>query len=161
MSSLDERPFPTAALLGAGLLVATTVVGVGALQLSKHYAPAQAVAAGPEAVALETRSLRFLDQGDGVNSYGGHVRVFDARTGVELPALRDSDGFIRAVLNSLNFERVKRSIDGPPIFEVARWPDGRMTMSDPVTRKSVNVGAFGGGNRSVFLRFFEPGTGRS
>lgn len=156
MSSLDERPFPTAALLGAGLLMVITVVGVGAIQLNKHFHPAAYAAPIDSGTPIASRELRFIDQGDGVNAYGGHVRVFDAITGRELPQLRASDGFVRAVLNSLNFERVKRDLRAPPVFQIVQWSDNHITVQDSITGKYVDVGEFGAGNKAVFLRFL-PG----
>ena len=154
MSSLDDRPFPTAALVGAGLLILTTVGGVGAIQLQKHLAHRPLRATNESAAPLQIRDLRFVDQQDGVSIYGGHVRVFDAATGVELPQLRDRDGFIRAVLNSLTYERTKNSVNAQPVFELARWPDNKITIADKSTGARINLGDFGPGNKSVFLRFF-------
>ncbi len=155
MSSLDERPFPAAALVGAGLLILTTVAGVGIIQLQKHFAPASVASDAPGATAVQTRLLRFVDQNDGVAVYGGHVRVFDVATGAELPQLRDRDGFVRAVLNSLTYERTKRAVSAPPIFELVRWSDNRITISDSATGARISLGDFGPGNKAVFLRFFD------
>ena len=157
MSIMDDRPFPRAALIGAGLLMVTTVVGVGTVQLQKHFAHIPLTAVASSSGALETRELRFVDLQDGVSIYGGHVRVFDVATGLELPALRESDGFVRAVLNSLAFERTKRGIDAQPIFELARWPGNGLTMTDKATGARINLGDFGPGNKSVFLRFLPSG----
>jgi putative photosynthetic complex assembly protein len=154
---MDDRPFPQAALIGAGLLILTTVVGVGTVQLQKHFAHIPLTPSVSSAGALQTRALRFVDQQDGVSVYGGHVRVFDAVTGVELPSLEESDGFVRAVLNSLAFERTKRGIEAPPVFELSRWPDNRLTMTDKTTGARINLGDFGSGNKSVFFRFLKSG----
>lgn len=155
LSSLDDRPFPTEALIGAALLVLTTVAGVGAIQLQKHFAHIPLRAGAGTAAPLQARALRFVDQQDGVSIYGGHVRVFDAATGAELPQLRERDGFVRAVLNSLAYERTKTGVQAPPVFELARWPDNRITISDKATGAEINLGDFGPGNKAVFLRFFE------
>lgn len=154
MSAPDQRSVPTAALLGAGLLVLTTVVGVGAHQLIKHFSPTAEPAA--QATLVLRRQLRFLDQGDGISAYGGHVRVFDVKSGRELGPLRESDGFIRAVLNSLAFERTRSGAGGAPIFELASWSDNKLTLKDLATGKQVNLVQFGAGNTAVFLRFLEP-----
>ncbi len=146
MSSLDERPFPTAALVGAGMLVLTTVAGVGAIQLNKHFYHITDVVELDSGSPIVKRELRFDDLGDGVNAYAG----------VEIPPLRSSDGFVRAVLNSLNFERTKRDLGGAPVFELVRWSDNRITLQDRTTGKFVDVGEFGPGNKAVFLRFL-PG----
>jgi putative photosynthetic complex assembly protein len=147
--------------MGAGLLVLSTVAGVGTIQLKKHFAhiPLNASAILAE-VPTEVRSLRFVDQQDGVSIYGGHVRVFDAVTGAELPQLRERDGFVRAVLNSLAYERTKNAVQAAPIFELARWPDNRITIADKATGAQINLGDFGPGNKSVFLRFFAQATSR-
>jgi putative photosynthetic complex assembly protein len=153
LSSLDERPFPKGALIAAGLLIFATIAGVGAIQLRKHFSPVAAVDGSDR--ALERRALRFVDAGDGVNAFGGHVMVYDAATDTQLGPLAESDGFIRAVLNSLAFERTKRGIDGTSVFQLVRWPDNKLTLEDSVTGAHVSLGAFGHGNRKVFLRFFD------
>jgi len=152
VSSLDDRPFPNLALFGAGLLILTTVLGVGIVQHSKQYEPP--ARASTETI-VESHDLRFVDAGDGINAYGGHVRVYDVATGAELPPLRESDGFIRAVLNSLNFERTRRGIEAPPVFQLIRWSGNRVTLGDPATGSRVNIGAFGAGNQMVFARFLD------
>ena len=125
MSSLDDRPFPTAALLGAGLLVLTTVAGVGTIQVQKHFAHIPLTATADTATPLQSRALRFVDQQDGVSVYGGHVQVFDAVTGTQLPQLRERDGFVRAVLNSLAYQRTKLQVNAPPVFTLSRWPGNK------------------------------------
>jgi putative photosynthetic complex assembly protein len=149
MSSPDDRLVPPAAVVGAGLLILVTMTGVGVVQLRKHFAPPAPVAAEP-VVAL--REFRFIDEGDGINAFGGHVRVYDATTGAELAPLRVSDGFIKAVLNSLAFERRKRNLDAAPVFDLVLEAGNRLMFEDPATGAKVNVGAFGGGNRAVFTR---------
>jgi putative photosynthetic complex assembly protein len=158
LSSLDERPFPKAAIVGASLLIFATVAGVAAGQLHKHF-----VLAAPAitAKALQSRDLRFVDAGDGVNAFGGHVRVYDVATGAELPPLVHSDGFIRAVLNSLAFERTKRGVSAAPIFQLALWSGNKLTLGDKTTGAEVNLGAFGSGNRAVFLRFLDHSGAKS
>lgn len=158
MSTRVNRPFPRAALLAAGAVLAITVAGVGAARISNGFKPPVEIANG---TAVETRALRFVDQGDGVISYAGHVRVFDARTGTELPALKEDDGFVRAVLSGLAFERRKAGVTGEPVFNLVLWSSHRMTLEDPATAKHVVLGAFGADNKAVFLRFLEHKDARS
>jgi len=154
LSSLDQRPFPKMALLGAGMLALTTVVGVGAHQLIKHFSPTAEVA--DYGTQIQARRLRFIDQGDGISSFGGHVRVFDATTGRELAQLKESDGFVRAVLNSLAFERTRSGAGGDTVFELASWSSHKLTLKDTATGASVSLGQFGAGNTAAFLRFLDP-----
>ncbi len=152
MSSVDDRLIPPAALIGAGFLILSTVVGVGAIQLNKSFSPTVETNAG---TALRMRQLRFIDEGDGVSVFGGHVKVYDAVTGAELPQLRDNEGFVRAVLNSLMFERSKRGINAAPNFELTDWSDHRVTLKDPATGALISLGSFGSSNKATFMRFFE------
>jgi putative photosynthetic complex assembly protein len=154
LSSLDDRPFPAGALVGAGLLVLTTIAGVGTIQLRKHFSHVPLIASEIQvANPVQIRALRFEDQKDGVAVYGGHVRVFDAETGAELPQLRERDGFVRAVLNSLTYERTKNGVQAAPVFELTRWSDNKITIADKATGARINLGDFGPGNKSVFQRF--------
>ena len=150
---MDKRPFPPVAIFAAGLLMVTTVLAVGIFQHNKHLLQARPLPIANGAAAVESRELRFVDLKDGVSVYGGHVRVFDVATGAELPQLRERDGFIRAVLNSLAFERTKRDLDAPPIFVLTRWSDNRLTLTDKATGARISLGDFGPGNKSVFFRF--------
>ncbi len=161
MSSLDERPFPTAALFGAALLVLTTTTGVGIIQFQKHLTDKAPAVAIEGATVLQVRTLRFVDQQDGVSVYGGHVLVFDAKTGAELPQLRDREGFVRAILNSLSYERTKRGVNAAPVFELASWSDNQITITDNATGARINLGDFGPGNKSAFLRFFDRAGAKS
>ena len=157
MSSLDERPFPTAALVGAGLLILSTIVGVGFVQLQKEFNAGPTLDRAPhdaDQAILETRDLLFVDQRDGVSVYGGQVKVFDARTGEQLPDLVPQEGFVRAVLNSLAFERSKLALETEPRFQLSRWTDDRIVITDTATGASINLGNFGQGNKAVFDRFF-------
>jgi putative photosynthetic complex assembly protein len=155
LSSLDERPFPAAALHGALALVLTTTIGVGVIQSEKRTTDSASAVAITGATAVETRALRFVDQHDGVSVYGGHVRVFEAASGTELPQLRERDGFVRAILNSLAYERTKRDVNAPPVFNLTRWSDKTITISDNATGARINIGDFGPGNKAVWLRFFQ------
>lgn len=151
MSGLDERPFPRGALLGAAFLIAATIVGVGINQIVKFSAPAPQTQSAETVIA--SRDLRFVDQGGGVNAFGGAVAVFDDRTGDYIANLTPTDGFIRVVLNSLAFERTKRNIAADTVFTLVMHAGNRMFMVDPVTGRSVNLGAFGPDNRHVFVKF--------
>ena len=161
MSALDDRPFPRAMLLSAAALIGTTVIGVGMHQYAKFSSPASQVASAASATAgqiVASRELRFVDEGGGVTAFGGAVAVYDGVSGSFLTRLVQTDGFIRVVLNSLAFERTKQSITTEAIYTLVLRDGGHMTLEDPVTGKSVNLGAFGGGNRSVFVKFL-PSTG--
>ncbi len=151
MSALDDRPFPRGALIGAGLLAAVTIAGIGLHQVQKFSGALERQAV--TAPILQSRALRFVDEGGGVTAFGGRVSVHDAVTGAKIADLVETDGFIRTVLNSLAFERTKRRIAADTVFTIVLRTDRHLMLEDPVTGQSVNLGAFGGANRTVFLRF--------
>jgi putative photosynthetic complex assembly protein len=151
MSALDDRPFPRGALIGAGLLAVVTIAGVGLHQAQKFEGGFERQA--EVAPVLQSRTLRFVDGGGGVNAFGGRVSVYDAVDGAKIADLVETDGFIRTVLNSLAFERTKSRITADTVFTIVLRADRHLTLEDPLTGQSVNLGAFGGANRTVFLRF--------
>jgi putative photosynthetic complex assembly protein len=153
MSSLDERPFPRAALMGAAGLVLFTVLGVGLHQHLKFSAGTQATAITDVSPVIASRPLKFVDEGGGATAFGGHVSVFDPATGAHIADLVPSDGFIRAVLGGLNYERVKQHVQADTVFTLTARANGRMTLDDPLTGTAINLGAFGAANRAVFLKF--------
>lgn len=158
MRSQETGSITLIAVVASGLLMVTSVIGVNLHQNRKLAAPAQV----EEVPVVQSRQLRFVDQGDGVSVYGGHVRVFDVATGKEYPELRADEGFVRTVLNSLAFERTKRGIvNQVPVFELTAWKDNKLTLTDPATGVHIGLGQFGIPNRAAFERFLAPVPQRS
>jgi putative photosynthetic complex assembly protein len=158
MQSQETSSITLIAVVASGLLMVTSVIGVNLHQNRKLAAPAQV----EEVPVVQSRQLRFVDQGDGVSVYGGHVRVFDVATGKEYPELRADEGFVRTVLNSLAFERTKRGIvNQVPVFELTAWKDNKLTLTDPATGVHIGLGQFGIPNRAAFERFLAPVPQRS
>jgi putative photosynthetic complex assembly protein len=158
VSAPKDRPLPVIPLVAAFLVMFDTIVGIKIYQ-AQH--PRPAVVAIDSSTVLRTRDLRFVDSGDGMSVYGGHVSVYDAKTGAAYPPLRENEGFIRAVLNSLSFERTKRSVNAAPIFRLTYWSDKKVTLEDLATGKHVGLGQFGAKNEAVFMRFFAEPEARS
>ncbi len=153
MSALDERPFPRGALLGATGLVALSIFGVGINQIVKFSAPPGQSAEASLGPVRQARDLKFVDEGGGVTAFGGAVAVYDVATEAFIGNLTATDGFIRVVLNSLKFERTKLAIPGANVFRLVERVGGHLTLEDPATGRSVNLGAFGPDNRAVFFKF--------
>jgi putative photosynthetic complex assembly protein len=154
MSPARENLVPKPVLVGAGLLIVSTLVFVGSVQYDKHLHHRGNAPEIDFGRPIVTRLLRFVDARDGVNAFGGHVTVFDAKTGAELPQLRENDGFVRTVLNSLAYERTKEGGESAaPVFALTAWTGGPLTLSDTATGKRVEVSEFGPDNEAKFLRF--------
>ncbi len=118
--------------------------GVSFGLFERQSVPAEARAAAgikPDA----QRSLRFFDEADGT------VRVEDGASAEVLGRFAPGEGgFIRATVRSLVHQRRIRS-EGPEVpFTLTRWQNDTLTLSDPVTGRSVEVSSFGPDNRAVY-----------
>lgn len=136
-----DRPFPRAPLLGAaGLILLALVLAAGGRLVGTGEA-----AIGERASIV--RDLRFADRSD------GGIDVIDAALDRPLDVVMPgSNGFLRATLRGLARER-KRHEGGPEIpFRLTAWNNGRLTLADPATGRTVDLAAFGPTNAEVFGR---------
>ncbi len=135
---------PRGVLLGAGALMAFTIVTAGAVRLS-----GQGALQAPEGRVVETLSLKFEDRDDGA------VVVRISRTGdLIFVAQPGTNGFMRATVRGLVRERKRSGIgDGTP-FVLEHWDDGRLSLEDRTTGRSVALEAFGATNARAFAQLF-------
>ncbi len=84
------------------------------------------------------RSLTFADKAD------GGILVYDADTRTLATTFEPGTGnFVRGALRALTRKRRLAKI-GPEVpFELTRFDDGRLVLSDPATKGSVSVSSFG------------------
>lgn len=141
--AIDNR-FPKGALVGAAGLVLLSLVaaslgrlaGVGTVSL-------------PDVPAVESRDLRFEDQPD------GGIAVYDAELGrLVYDVEPGTNGFIRGVLRGLARGRKLDGLTVEPPFRMTHWADGRLSIEDPLTRRWIDLGAFGPTNADSFARIF-------
>jgi putative photosynthetic complex assembly protein len=138
--------FPRKALYVAALIVATAfvVAGTGSI-LGPISNPITAA-------SVSSRDLYFEDRAD------GSVAILDARTGQTLQvALPGTNGFLRATLRGLARERKHQDFGAAVPFRLTGWADGRLTLEDPTTHRTVELEAFGQTNEAVFAQLL-PGT---
>ena len=149
---LVARPFPRAPLIGAALLVASSLTLVTFARLTGIGVMHTTIE-----VPAAARDLRFED------SQNGAVVVFDASTGLEIDRLEPgSGGFVRGILRS--FARGRRAIQQPEgvqaPFRLALSANGRLAIEDIMTKTVIELNAFGPTNADAFARFMtaqEPG----
>lgn len=123
-------------------LALTASVSLGIFERQSVPAEARA-AAGIE--AAQQRTLRFFDEADGT------VRVEDGVTAEVLGRFGPGEGgFIRASVRSLVHQRRIRNIGPEVAFDLIQWENSALTLSDPVTGRSVEVSSFGPDNRAIF-----------
>jgi len=145
-----ERPFPRAALLVGGAMIAVSLAAA-VVGTSSGFGTMRT----PATAATEYRDLRFADRDDGA------VVVSDAtngRTVLILPS--QADGFIRGVLRSLVRERRSRGLGDEMPFRLLRSSDGRLVLRDRATGTEIVLNAFGPTNVEAFARFLANGEGR-
>ena len=100
----------------------------------------------PDAPALATRELRFLDRSD------GSIEVVDAKSGVTVTSIVGQNGFVRGTLRGLARERKRQGIGIEPAFDLVARADGRLTLLDPATGRRVDLESFGPTNTAEFAR---------
>lgn len=146
-----DKPFPRGALVGAAMLVAFSIVVAAGARLTGYGTTHM-----PESARVASHELRFEDRNDGA------VVVLDAH-GRELVDVIEpgTNGFVRGVLRGLARDRKRSAFAQSEPFRLTRWADGRLTVEDPTTGRSVDLGAFGPSNFSAFVRILDAAEQRS
>lgn len=139
--------FPRAPLFAVATLVLgaiaialfARVTDVGTTRL--HYA-----------APVESRDLRFEDRSD------GNVAVYDAKDGTLVDLVTPgTKGFIRTVMRGLAHSRAEQGFGPEGSFKLTRWDDGRLSISDPMTGRQIELVGFGAPNVAVFANLLESG----
>jgi putative photosynthetic complex assembly protein len=131
---------PRPASLALIALMAASVLAAGAARIWGEPDPV------PQVAANATRDLRFDDRADGA------VTVRDS-TGTVIAVLPPGgDGFIRGALRGLSRERRQVEAERDTPFRLTDWTDGRLTLEDRATGRSVDLRAFGATNAAAFAR---------
>jgi putative photosynthetic complex assembly protein len=111
---------------------------------AREAVPAEARAVAG-VTAAEVRTLQVFDEDD------GSVRVEDGTSGEVLARFGEGEGgFIRATMRNLVHQRRIRGIGREVPFTLTRWSNDTLTLADPATGKSIEVGSFGPDNRKVY-----------
>ncbi len=132
--------FPRWFLLGAGGLVAFSLISVGLVRITGN-GPDQRMAA-----ATVERPLRFEDRPD------GSIAVIDGRTAELVSSIEGEQGFVRGALRALARERKSRGLGAEQPFQLIARADGRLTLFDPVTDQRVDLESFGPTNAAAFAQ---------
>lgn len=132
-------------------LALTASVTLGYVERSAVPAEARAAAGVKPAVQ---RTLRFFDEAD------GSVRVEDGSTAEVLGRFGQGEGgFIRATMRNLVHQRRIRDIGPEVAFDLTRWDNNTLTLSDPATGRAIEISAFGPDNRAIYNNLLpQPGT---
>lgn len=150
MSDLPAQPIPRTVLIAAGSMVALTLAMTGAVALGILDRPktADAIRVEQNVAVVQSRDLRFFDRP------GGALIIQDAGRGnvAEVIAPGTNNGFIRGVLRGLARDRKMRGIGQQPPFRLTLWANGRLSLRDSATGRTIELDSFGGDNRASFAR---------
>jgi putative photosynthetic complex assembly protein len=146
--SFRGQTVPLGALLGAAALIGFSLLAVTTARITGVGGSGQP----PPSPAVEARELRFEDRRDGA------VLVYEAG-GDELVAVVEpgEGGFVRGVLRALARERRAHDAGQAQPFRLARRADGRLTLEDLATGRSIELVAFGPTNVDAFARLLAAG----
>jgi putative photosynthetic complex assembly protein len=140
-SSMPMRSIPTQLPITWAVVALALVLGVVSW-LTLHH-ERDAAPAG----AQVTRSLLFRDVA------GGDILITDATTGQHVAQIQGEQGFVRGILRALNRSRKMRGLGPDGTFDLTRFGDGRLVISDRSTGESLDLGAFGPTNIGSFAPF--------
>lgn len=133
----DFHQSPRTPLYGAAGLALFAVAMIGMVRMQGGPVPQVPV----ESTAVASRDLLFEDRADGA------IVIRDAGA-VGRPVVAElapgTNGFTRSALRGLARERRITDAAGPEVpFRVTRWAEGRLTLTDLATGRSVDLLAFG------------------
>jgi putative photosynthetic complex assembly protein len=143
----SPQPFPSKVLMAAAAMIALTITAAATARWTGLGSIHE-----PQSAAAQSRELRFEDQPD------GSISVYQAADGRLVETLAPgTDGFVRIVMRSLARER-RLNDQGPDMpFRLIRWDDGRLSVADPATGRSIELSAFGSANARSFARLLSSG----
>ena len=135
---------PIGVLIGAGALIVFTICA----SLFSHSSGVGRVAL-PTSAAVQTLQLRFEDRSDGA------VDVRDAERGDVIHVVQPGvEGFIRATVRTFAQARKRDDFDALTPFQLTRWSDGTISLTDPKNGRDVGLDAFGPTNAGAFAQLF-------
>ncbi|QDL96452.1 phosphonate-binding protein [Rhodopseudomonas palustris] len=140
---------PKGVLIAAAAVVLFTIAAAATTSLtgighSKMTPPAM----------VESLDLNFEDSPDGA------VLVYRSADRQLVASLQPGQsGFVRVVMHGMARERQKSGIGSTPSFQLARYVNGQYTLTDPVTKKVIDLNAFGADNLRAFAQLMPAGDG--
>lgn len=141
---MNPLPLSRPARLPALAVTALLLLALGAVVASRFSGIGLSTPA--PTVRVEVREYRFEDRAD------GSIAILDTAGRLAETVAAGDNGFLRGAMRGLARER-KRAGHGPEQpFQLVIHADGRFTLEDPTTGRTVDLGSFGPANATVFVR---------
>jgi putative photosynthetic complex assembly protein len=151
VSHQHAQEVPRGALVGALVLILATLAIAASASVARHRSHDTSAPSVP----VQSFEARFVDAPD------GSILVTDATNGREVITIAPgADNFIRGVLRGMFRSRKLEAIGHEAPFTVARDADGRLTISDRETGRTVDLGSFGPTNAAAFARVLAAGVAK-
>lgn len=145
MSEFTDRPFPRGAILGAAVMVGTSLLLAAVVRLTGAD-----ISSAPPVMAVAVRDLRFVDRPNGA------VAVYDVMQNAPIALLPPgTNGFLRATMRNFARERRSNGLGPGAPFRLTAGSDGRLVLADLATGRNIDLEAFGATNAAVFAGFLE------
>ena len=139
---------PRGALFGVAALVALSLGVAGISSITGFNA-----SPAPESTAVSSLPLHFEDLAD------GGIAVRDADSGQVIEVLAPgTNGFVRGALRGLVRQRRLREHGPAQPFELTRWANGQLSLTDTATGERIFLEAYGPTNRQAFARLMTAGS---
>jgi len=130
---LKQDPFPKPALYAGAAMVVLSLALVTTARLTGYKENVD-----PGGTPVATRDVVFKTSGNGV------VAIEDTRSGERLGEFpTETNRFVKVVMSSLKHERAGVEPGDETPFRIVRWDDGRISVADPVSGRSIELAAFG------------------
>ena len=144
---LHEMSIPRWVLLSIAALIAFAFASVALARITDT--PTAPI---PLAPVAETVTVSFVDRDDGA------VVALRTDTGeIQHVVAPETGGFVRGVLRALVRRRMQNGLGAEAGgFDLNRLSDGNLTLSDPATGETVDLGAFGPTNQAAFAAIMTP-----
>ncbi|HQT77865.1 MAG: hypothetical protein B7Z80_26440 [Rhodospirillales bacterium 20-64-7] len=149
MHTHRKEPFPRSVLFAAGGVIALSITAAAIGRLTG------AADSTPTSRPVISRELVFRDRPNGA------VAVYDtAHPSAPIETIApETNGFLRATMRGLAQQRLRQDANRTIPFRLTGWADGRVTLVDPTTGRSVDMEAFGHTNEAVFVHLLTAKAG--
>lgn len=138
------EPISRAFVAVVATIVVTVVITVGVV-VSTRPAPAP-----PAEAPLASLTLNFVGLPDGAMS------VVDAASGREIEHFAEGqNGFVTTLIRVVRRDLPREVVSNSMPFRIEAWQGNRVTLTDTINGRSLDLRAFGPTNEAVFLRWLQ------
>jgi putative photosynthetic complex assembly protein len=146
----------TSAVMGKPLVIGSAIaISLLGVAIWTKFVGTHAIELSSPRTAVLSRAILFRD------APGGGIAVYDEgqdRPFTVLP--RDQNTFMATAIRLIGQDRQRRAGAGAEVpFILTRWDNGQLSLRDPATGETLELGAFGHTNAGTFAQLL-PAAGK-